>query len=77
MNRPYPPEPVTHYDGEGGHGYNMHDVLDPPELNELVADMERSNVVYIKGERYILTWWSDPQPDGHLDARLRPEEMPF
>ena len=78
MNRPYAPEPRTHYDGADGHGYAMNDVLDPPELNDLVDELERQNVVYVRGTRYIIDQLAmGPTSDGTYFARLRPEDIPF
>lgn len=71
MNRPYAPEPKTHYDGADGHGYQMHDVLDPPELNDLQDDLERRNIVYIKGMAYELSSYGEPYSDGSRHATLR------
>jgi hypothetical protein len=77
MSRPYAPEPHTHYDGNDPHSYNMHDVLDPPELNTLVDQLERENKLYVNGVQYFMCEHTAPNDEGVIYARLRPVDRPF
>jgi hypothetical protein len=64
-------EPRTHYDKTDNHHYDMHDVLDPPELNDLVDHLERQNIIYIKGIAYELASYGECYSDGSRYATLR------
>jgi hypothetical protein len=59
------------------HKLDAADVMTQPEVKALVLDLEQTNVVCIRGRRYVLTQYSAPYPDGHLDAHLMPEDCPF
>lgn len=75
--RPYPPEPRTHYDGADDHGYAMHDVLDPPELNDLAQSEIKQQKVSINGVEHYLAWYGEPDRYGARPARLRRCDIPF
>ncbi len=66
-------EPRTHNDANDPHGYRMHDVIEPPELSGLVDQLERENIVYHRGTRYIIDeFMALKTSDGTMYARLRP-----
>lgn len=66
----------THYCEPNDGAYNschIHDVIEPETLDEIVDHLERSNVLYIKGRRYVMDEVLMTSSDGHIYCRLAPD----